>query len=164
MATPIPEDLKVGTKQVPKHPPRRDWARNDAVPPQKVTEDYALISRFMDSTTGQMVVVAAGLRRYGTLAAGKFLTDASHLAELGKQAPHDWAQQNPQVVIATKVIEKGAAKPQSCARSRGASLLRICAITSLLRDVLSRISISVGRGTRFLEAFRRYCSLWRTLC
>jgi len=66
----------------------------------------------MDSTTGQMVVVAAGLRRYGTLAAGEFLTDPLHLAELAKQAPDDWGQQNLQVVIGTKVIENNSGKPR----------------------------------------------------
>jgi hypothetical protein len=94
------------------HQSRRNWSKNNAVPPDKITEDYALISRFQDPTTGQYAVVSAGLYRYGTVAAAEFLNDPSLLAELDSLAPRGWEHQNLQVVIATKVIDGNATRPR----------------------------------------------------
>jgi hypothetical protein len=94
------------------HPTRRNWSKNNAVPPEKIMEDYALISRFQNSTTGQYTIISAGLYRYGTVAAGEFLTDPSLMAELASAAPSGWERQNIQIVIATKVIDGNASRPQ----------------------------------------------------
>jgi len=94
------------------HPSRRDWARIDAVPPDKVTEDFALVSRFRNETTGQIAVISAGLHRFGTIAAAEFLTDPGLISELAAAAPPGWDQMNIQVVIATKVINSEAGRPR----------------------------------------------------
>ena len=78
----------------------------------KLTEDYALISRLLDPTTDRMVVVAAGLRGYGTTAAGEFLTTPEYLGLITKGAPENWERKNLQVIIATKVINGNSGPPR----------------------------------------------------
>ena len=55
------------------NPARRNRAVDYSGPYLKITEDYALISRTLEATTGRMVVVIGGLTGYGTLAASEFL-------------------------------------------------------------------------------------------
>ena len=95
------------------NPGKRDWyMATRTTPIAKLNEDYAIISRIWDATTEQFVVVAAGIGIYGTMAAGEFLTDATHLAALAKQAPENWDRKNIQVVIATRVINGISGPPR----------------------------------------------------
>ena len=94
------------------NPARKDWAVNLSTPLPKLTEDYALISRLLDPTTDRMVVVAAGLRGYGTTAAGEFLTSPEYLTSIAKGAPKNWEHKNLQVVLATKVINGNSGPPR----------------------------------------------------
>jgi hypothetical protein len=93
-------------------PSRKDWAVNLTTPYLKLTEDYALISRRLDPTTDRMVVVAAGLLGYGTVAAGEFLTTPEYLAAVARVAPKDWERKNLQVVLETKVIAGNSGPPR----------------------------------------------------
>jgi hypothetical protein len=90
--------------------PPREWANSEE--PSAVTEEYALISRFFDQTTGRIVVVAAGLHRHGTVAAGEFLTNPEALAELSRFAPPGLEMQNLQVILAAEVIGNNPGKPR----------------------------------------------------
>jgi hypothetical protein len=94
------------------NPNRKDWAVKLTTPLAKLTEDYALISRLLDPTTDRMVVVAAGLRGYGTTAAGEFLTSPEYLASIARGAPKNWEHKNLQVVVATKVISGNSGPPR----------------------------------------------------
>jgi hypothetical protein len=94
------------------NPARKNWAVNLTTPLPKLTEDYALISRVLDPTTDRMLVVAAGLRGYGTTAAGEFLTSPEYLASIAKGAPKNWEHKNLQVVLATKVINGNSGPPR----------------------------------------------------
>jgi hypothetical protein len=71
-----------------------------------VGEDYALISRFLNPTTGKIVVVVAGLYASGTEAAGRFLTDAHQMELLTGHVPLHWEKKNLQIVISTEVIDR----------------------------------------------------------
>ena len=93
-------------------PARRDWSVDFRMPNAEFAEDYGLISRAFDSTTEQMVLVAAGLTRYGTLAAGEFLTSEAAMARLEALAPHDWEHKNLQIVFATKIVQGAPAPPR----------------------------------------------------
>ena len=91
---------------------RKDWAVNLKTPYLRLDQDYALISRRLDPTTDRMVVVAAGLLGYGTMAAGEFLTSPEYLAAIAKVAPKDWEHRNLQVVLSTKVIGGNSGPPR----------------------------------------------------
>jgi hypothetical protein len=94
------------------NPSRRDRFVNYRTPYLSLTEDYALISRTLDPTTGRMVVVIGGLTGYGTVAAGEFLTDPAYLEALAKGAPPGWERKNIQLVLATKVIHGASGPPR----------------------------------------------------
>ncbi|PWU12580.1 MAG: hypothetical protein C5B51_00375 [Terriglobia bacterium] len=94
------------------NPTRKDWAVSLTTPYLKLTEDYALISRVLDPTTDRMVVVAAGLFGYGTMAAGEFLTNPDYLAAIAKTGPKNWEHKNLQVVVGTKVISGNSGPPR----------------------------------------------------
>lgn len=94
------------------NPQNREWAVDMSLPYLKVTEDYAIISRVLDPTTERMVVVAAGIANYGTLAAGEFLTVPSYMDALARQAPAGWEQRNIQIVVATRVIGGNTGPPR----------------------------------------------------
>jgi len=94
------------------NPTRKDWAVSLTTPYLKLTEDYALISRVLDPTTDRMVVVAAGLFGYGTMAAGEFLTNPDYLAAIAKTGPKNWERKNLQVVVGTKVISGNSGPPR----------------------------------------------------
>ena len=63
--------------------------------------DYAIVARFTDSTTGKLAVVAAGVGRGGTIAAGELLTDAALLAPVLRAAGD---KHNIELVLSTPII------------------------------------------------------------
>ena len=49
------------------------WATAWDLPYEKLSRDYAIVARIHDSTTGQPVIIAAGISEEGTEAAGEIL-------------------------------------------------------------------------------------------
>lgn len=97
-----------------KNPAARKW-RNESgldIPLMSLSEDYALISRVVDPTTGQLVVTAAGIMAYGTRAAGEFLTDPAYMEQAVKLAPGDWSHKNIQIVLSTKIVGENNGPPR----------------------------------------------------
>jgi hypothetical protein len=77
----------------------RTWKAN-----QDFTEDYAIISRILNSKTGEILITAAGIGQAGTRAAGEFLTSPEDLDSLLLAAPKGWEKRNLQLVLHTSVI------------------------------------------------------------
>jgi hypothetical protein len=71
---------------------------------EKDSEDYAIVSRILDSKTGSVLLIIAGLTHRGTQAAGDFITNPELVAEFIKQAPKDWSRKNLQIVLHTNVV------------------------------------------------------------
>jgi hypothetical protein len=71
---------------------------------EKDSDDYAIVSRILDSKTGSVLVIIAGLTHRGTQAAGDFTTNPELLAELIKQPLKDWGHKNLQIVLHTNVV------------------------------------------------------------
>jgi hypothetical protein len=95
-----------------KKPGIGNWKVVTTSPYALVTEDWAVISRFRDPDTEHWIVTAAGLSRWGTMAAGGFLTNPVYLEELARRAPANWWDKNLQVVIATEVINGQPGPPR----------------------------------------------------
>jgi hypothetical protein len=93
-----------------KNPNRSDWKVDWRRPYRELTKDYAIVSRVLDPTTGEFLIVVAGLTKYGTLAAGEFLTN-TNMNELDKYAPRDWKPKNLQVVLSVKVVQGSSGPP-----------------------------------------------------
>jgi hypothetical protein len=66
-------------------------------------DDYAVISRLVNSQTGAVVITVAGIGAFGTEAAGEFSTSPQRLKELLSSAPQGWEKKNMQVVLHAKV-------------------------------------------------------------
>jgi len=81
------------------------WATAWDLPYQKLSRDYAIVARIHDSTTGQPVIIAAGISEEGTEAAGEILYNPVYLDTLLAKAPANWEKMNLQAVIETQVIE-----------------------------------------------------------
>ncbi len=94
------------------NPAQRQWLINMELPYSSVKEDFAIISRVLDPTTGRLVVTAAGLSKYGTAAAGEFLTDPQYLKEITAHAPKDWDRGNIQIVISTRLMGESSGPPE----------------------------------------------------
>lgn len=86
-------------------PKKTTWATAWDLPYQKLSRDYAIVARIHDHTTGQPVIIAAGISEEGTEAAGEILYNPEYLDSLLARAPHDWADKNLEAVIETQVIE-----------------------------------------------------------
>jgi len=66
--------------------------------------DYIVISRVLESKTGKMVVLAAGLSHFGTQAAGELLTNPVDLNKALSRAPKDWPTRNMQLLFRVEVF------------------------------------------------------------
>jgi hypothetical protein len=93
------------------NPKKRDWMLDRSELQTEVYKDYAIVARFLDPNTDQFAVVAAGIGRGGTVAAGEFLVDARRMDEMLSQAPHDWRRKNIEVVLETQVIQGRSGPP-----------------------------------------------------
>jgi DNA-binding winged helix-turn-helix (wHTH) protein len=74
--------------------------------------DYAIIARFIDSNTGKMAVVVAGVGRGGTIAAGELITDPTYLAQLASAARAAGNKKNMEVVLSTPIIDGEPGSPK----------------------------------------------------
>ncbi len=88
------------------------WATAWDLPYEKLSRDYAIVARIHDNTTGQPVIIAAGISEEGTEAAGEILYNPVYLDVLLKNAPPNWEQMNMEAVIETQVIEGHPGPPQ----------------------------------------------------
>ena len=94
-----------------KSPQPTSWATAWDLPYQKLSRDYAIVARIHDNTTGQPVIIAAGISEEGTEAAGEILYNPVYLDSLLAKAPSDWKQKNLEAVIETQVIQGHSGPP-----------------------------------------------------
>ena len=101
-------------KQTVRRPPPatlREWAyqTNEDGSAQK---DYTLISRISNSSSRELVIVAAGVKQFGTEAAGRLLTDPEQFGAMLRKLPGKWESKNVQFVLETRVIGNTPAEPE----------------------------------------------------
>jgi hypothetical protein len=88
------------------HPENKQWKLSGAWPYWDVPNDYAIVSRILDTTTDRPVVIAAGITQYGTLAAGEFLSDPKYFSEAIPRLPDGWEKKNLQIVLFVPVVNR----------------------------------------------------------
>lgn len=94
-------------------PDFRGWMRTMAeVGNKRSYVDYALIARYLDPTTGNEIIVAAGLGDAGTAATGDFLSSTQLIKQVFDSTPGKSRSQNIEVVLATDVIGGHAGNPR----------------------------------------------------
>jgi hypothetical protein len=94
------------------NPANRNWFHDPNILYSKLTQDYAIVSRFIDPLTEKFVVVVGGMGRDGTIAAGEFVTEPRYLEMLASRAPKHWEKKNLQVVLATDIVRGNTGPPR----------------------------------------------------
>jgi hypothetical protein len=82
---------------------------------QKPTDnfrDYAIVARFTNISTGRLAIVAAGIGRGGTIAAGEFLTNPDDLALLERAAQAAGNKKNLELVLSTQIVDGEPGRPK----------------------------------------------------
>jgi hypothetical protein len=92
------------------HPERHDWFVRWGSPYAKSEDDYAIVTRVQDETTGNMILFLGGLGLHGTEAAGEFVTNRRYLEMLDRQILNP--NRNVQVVLKSPVINGAIGPPQ----------------------------------------------------
>jgi hypothetical protein len=75
-------------------------------------DDYLMICRIRSDSTGGLVLVAAGLKQFGTEAAGRLLADPDQLGPILRKLPSGWQSKNLQLVLHARVIGNTPAQPE----------------------------------------------------
>ncbi len=86
--------------------PKKRWSATNSF-----TEDYAIISRVLNSQTGTTVIAVAGIGYAGTQAAAEFLTSPQSISALVKSLPSGWEKKNIQIVLHTVVTNQLPSPP-----------------------------------------------------
>jgi hypothetical protein len=81
-------------------------------PHGEVQEDFAIVTRLLDSTSGQVLIAAAGIGAAGTQAAGEFISRRDYIEQAFRKAPPDWQKKNLQVLLQTTVTDSVPGPPQ----------------------------------------------------
>jgi hypothetical protein len=81
--------------------PQKRWSSNAAF-----TEDYAIVSRVLNSKTGTTMITLAGVGFAGTQAAAEFVTNSQSISALVKSLPTGWEKKNLQIVLHTTVTNR----------------------------------------------------------
>lgn len=95
-----------------KSPEATAWATAWDLPYEKLSRDYAIVARIYDNTTGQPVMIAAGISEEGTEAAGELLYNPVYLDALLAKLPAGWEHKSIEAVIETQVIQGHPGPPQ----------------------------------------------------
>jgi hypothetical protein len=93
-------------------PSRRTWSIQLDGTGARPVEDFALVSRVRDPSTGQFAVVAAGLTPVGTGAAAELISTSQYLDEAMRNAPKGWSNMGLQVVLATRLTAGNPGPPR----------------------------------------------------
>jgi hypothetical protein len=104
-------EQKDGRRQIQDRAGNRSWQLSELAQDGKTPGDYAIVTRLVNSSTGQPLISAAGITQYGTRSAGEFLTNPALLAPAMQSLPADWHKKNIQVLLETTVHRGTPATP-----------------------------------------------------
>jgi hypothetical protein len=93
-------------------PTPRFWTLERTGPDQRLAVDYAIVARIHDKTTGQPVIVIAGILGEGTEAASEAVYNPVYLDAILAKAPENWDRLNLEAIIRTKVIQGHPGPPE----------------------------------------------------
>jgi hypothetical protein len=103
-------DARILDSEQPQAPGwRRRVDRSSGQP--KVVEDFAIVARVRDASTGKFVLAIGGIGHHGTTAAGEFVTDPDRLSAFASHLPRGWERRNLEVVLQTTVVDDVAGPP-----------------------------------------------------
>lgn len=80
---------------------QRRWSAGDFL-----TDDYAIVSRIVNSRSGTTILAVAGIGYAGTQAAADFVTNPRSILALTRSLPKGWERKNIQVVLHTSITNR----------------------------------------------------------
>ncbi len=95
-----------------RNPQGKFWTLEWQTPNQKLAADYAIVARIHDNTTGQPVIILAGILAEGTEAAGELVSSPAALDTMLAAAPANWDKLNLEAVVETRVIDGHPGPPK----------------------------------------------------
>lgn len=84
--------------------PHRRWLLHASLDSHD-TEDYAIVTRLIQSPGDVPLLSVAGMGQYGTLAASDFVCNPVAISDMVRHLPKDWANRNLQLILHLKVID-----------------------------------------------------------
>jgi len=93
------------------HPEARIGIVSTLQPSVERKQDFALVVRMQDSSTGQVAVILAGIGGQGTQAAGDFVASPELLKQMEVHAPKNWSHQNMEFLLSTEIVEGQPGSP-----------------------------------------------------
>ena len=94
------------------HPADHSLLVDFSQPYTSLSQDYAIIGRFQDPSTGRMAVIAAGIGANGTLSAAECLTDNNCLQSILHMDPSHGRNASAEAVLGTQVIGGRSGPPR----------------------------------------------------
>jgi hypothetical protein len=89
-----------------------EWTLSSLTAGGATPEDYAIVARVFQSSSGEPLITAAGITQYGTRSAGEFLANPAIIERALRGAPPDWPECNVQVVLRSPVIGRVPGPPE----------------------------------------------------
>lgn len=83
----------------------------------KTFEDFAVVARAINASTGHPAIILAGLSPLGTTSATEFVTNPKYLIDFARQAPPGWEYKNIEFLLATNCVDDVAGPPRIVAYS-----------------------------------------------
>jgi hypothetical protein len=94
------------------NPTSNRWSVDTSYSFAQMSYDYGLVARFHDPTTGQLVVVVAGLGENGTVAASRLISGEKYLNDLKKANRLPGPDQNFEAVVTSQIIDGKPGPPR----------------------------------------------------
>lgn len=85
--------------------PGRRWIVHNSAQPHDNSEDYAIITRWVQVNGDGPILSVGGMGAYGTVAAAQFICDPAAIARLDRQLPKGWENRNLQLVLHVRVVD-----------------------------------------------------------
>lgn len=104
MTKDLPYSFRDGTRIVERGHPEHSWVVTSSSSTPNY-DDFAIISRLVQSKTGAPSLIVAGIGENGTQAAAEFLADPEKIAAVLRQAPKGWETMNMQLILHVGVID-----------------------------------------------------------
>ena len=91
-------------------PGGRHWRqiRNEQ---KQVIHDFGLVTRLLDSKTGQFTITIGGIAAVGTQASAELVSNPDYFRVALQGAPKDWERKNMEIVLETTVTDAIASPP-----------------------------------------------------
>lgn len=70
-----------------------------------VNDDYAIVSRLINTNMGAPIITVSGIGQRGTEAAADFITNRDKLNKITSRLPRGWNRKNMQIVLHVKVVD-----------------------------------------------------------